>query len=379
MSEDNTEGNVATLEEPLVEAREEAMDQGDNLSADGFAQRLLADLGKEEPKPDEEGDSAGESAVEENRGDERNLEEEETGEAEAGDEAGTDLLAKYGIDLGSMSEPEIDALGRAIGGRAVSRFGELTRKRKEAEERSAELEKSVSELRAEREAEKKVSEAVAIDFGGPLSDVQSEADLSKEEEQLNALIDWVEESLESDEQYDDDGNTYLVEGGKGEKFSRQDLIRLRTNARKSLRRGGDLDNRRGFLEQRQQADAKAATDFAWLDKKESDEYKMFVSELNNPAIGPLLNAVPGGAYYLGLMIEGKKSIDAKTGKPVPATRKPDAPIAASAAAPSKGMSSTDEGKARKALDAAQKRFDESGSMNDLASLRVAQARLRSIQ
>ena len=379
MSEENGQGNVATLEEPLVEAREQAMDKGDNLSTDGFAQRLLGDLDKEEPKSGEETDAVDEATVGENRENNENPEEVEAGDTETGDEAGTDLLAKYGIDLGSMNEAEIDQLGRAIGGRAVSRFGELTRKRKEAEERTAELEKSVSELRDQREAEKAASEAVVVDINGPLSDVQSEADLLKEEEQLNSLIDWVEESLELDEQYDDDGNTYLVEGGKGEKFSRQDLIRLRTNARKSLRKGGDLDKRRGFLDQRKQADAKAATDFKWLDNKESNEYQMFVSELNNPGIGPLLNAVPAGAYYLGLMVEGKKAIDARTGAKPSAARKPDAPIATSDAAPSKGISSTDEGKARKALDVAQQHFDKSGSMNDLASLRVAQARLRSIQ
>jgi len=379
MDENNTEGDVATLEEPLVEAREEAMDKGDNLSADGFAQRLLGDLDKEEPKPGEETDAVDEATVGENREDNRNLDEDEAGVAETGDEAGTDLLAKHGIDLDSMNESEIDALGRAIGGRAVSRFGELTRKRKEAEERTAELEKSVSELRDQREAEKAASEAVVVDINGPLSDVQSEADLSKEEDQLNALIDWVEESMELDEKYDDDGETYLVEGGKGEKFSRQDLIRLRANARKSLRKGGDLEKRRGFLEQRKQADAKAATDFKWLDDKESNEYQMFVSELNNPGIGPLLNAVPAGAYYLGLMIEGKRSVDARTGAKPSSTRKPDAPIATSDAAPSKSASSTDEGKARRALDVARKHFDKSGSMNDLASLRVAQARLRSIQ
>lgn len=379
MSEDNEEGNVATLDEPLVEAREEAAEQDDNLSADGFAQRLLADVGKEESEPGEEVDAVDEATVEGNRGDERKLDESEAGEAETDDGSGSDLLAKYGIDLDSLNETEIDALGRAIGGRAVSRFGELTRKRKEAEERTAELEKSVGELREEREAEKVRSQAVAIDFGGPLSGVNSDAELSKEEEQLSALIDWVEESLESDEKYDDDGNAYLAQGNDGEKFDRQDLTRLRSSARKSLRRGGDIDKRRGFLDERKMADAKAATDFKWLSDKESNEYQLFVAELNNPAIGPLLNAVPAGSYYLGLMIEGQKSLKAKGGGKPSASSKPPTPISVDAAAPAKAGNSTDESKARKAVDAARRRFDDSGSMNDLADLRVAQGKLRTIQ
>ena len=116
MSEENGQGNVATLEEPLVEAREQAMDKGDNLSADGFAQRLLGDLDKEEPKSGEETDAVDEATVGENRENNENPEEVEAGDTETGDEAGTDLLAKYGIDLDSMSEAEIDQLGRAIGG-----------------------------------------------------------------------------------------------------------------------------------------------------------------------------------------------------------------------------------------------------------------------
>jgi hypothetical protein len=107
---------------------------------------------------------------------------------------------------------------------------------------------------------------------------------------------------------------------------------------------------------------------------------MFVSELNNPQIGPLLNAVPAGSYYLGLMINGHFGHPA-VGKPATGlgARASDAPIAASAAAPTKAFSSSDEAQVKKEVNAAQKQFDESGSMNDLASLRVAQGRLRSIQ
>tara|TARA_R110002012_G_scaffold50551_3_gene130705 strand:+ start:3084 stop:4226 length:1143 start_codon:yes stop_codon:yes gene_type:complete len=380
MSEENGQGDVATLEEPLVGLREEATGKGDNLTADNFAQQLLGEIGKEEPTPNEDNSAVDEAAAVENREVERNTEAIESGGAETGDESNGDLLAKYGIDLDSLSESEIDALGQAIGGRAVSRFGELTRKRKEAEERAATLESSIGELRGERDAEKARSEAMAVDFGGPLSDMNSESELQKEEEQLNGLIDWVEESLESEEKYDDEGNTYLAEGNEGEKFSRQELIGIRSKARSNLRKGGEIDKRRKFLELRRQADAKATDKFKWLNNKESKEYKMFVSEMNNPQIGPLLNAVPAGSYYLGLMINGHfghPAVDnTATGLGAKAS---DAPIAASAAAPTKTHSSSDEGKVRKSVDAAQKRFDESGSMNDLASLRVAQGRLRSIQ
>ena len=127
MSEEVMEGNVATLEEPLAGAREEAAGKGDNLSADSFAQQLLGGMDKEEPTPSEEGGAVDEATAIGNREVERNTEEIESGGAEADGESGGDLLAKYGIDLDSLSEGEMNALGQAIGGRAVSRFGELNR------------------------------------------------------------------------------------------------------------------------------------------------------------------------------------------------------------------------------------------------------------
>jgi hypothetical protein len=59
------------------------------------------------------------------------------------EEETTDVLSQYNLD--EMSEDEIKELGQKLGSKAVARYGELTAKRKAAEEKLAQLQRTMQE------------------------------------------------------------------------------------------------------------------------------------------------------------------------------------------------------------------------------------------
>ena len=77
-----------------------------------------------------------------------------------------------------------------------------------------------------------------------VNDIQA---LNKEVENLTTLIEWAEEGLENEVEYDDDGNEYVAKDGD-KTYTKADLRRIRSNARKVLRK--DAPARQKWIEER---------------------------------------------------------------------------------------------------------------------------------
>jgi hypothetical protein len=155
-----------------------------NISVTDFANRRL---GQMTPKPSAEEES--EPVVEEET--EETPEEviEETQEAEEGEpeveSASEDVLSQ--IDLDNASEEELRELADKLGSKAVARFGELTARRKSAEEKLAKLEASLQQQNP-LESKKKIE-------NNPFGDLDSIESLQSKAEEVEQIVNWAEDLL----------------------------------------------------------------------------------------------------------------------------------------------------------------------------------------
>jgi len=112
---------------------------GQNITIGELATRRLGQPDNVQAEASEQIEETPESVVEEV---ETEQETEQLPE-EVSEEPTNNDLSQYNLD--EMSEQDLRELSEKLGSRAVARFGELTAKRKQAEEKLAELQKQLSE------------------------------------------------------------------------------------------------------------------------------------------------------------------------------------------------------------------------------------------
>ena len=191
-----------------------------NISASEYIQRRLGAMQNQE-QPEEEVQETEEAPV---------VEEEVEEVAEAVDESATeevteeesseDVLSQ--LDLDEMSDEELRELSDKLGSRAVARFGELTAKRKAAEEKVKALE---AELGKQNPLEKEPEIAE-----NPYSDLNTLEDLQGKAQEINKVIEWAEEVLFNADEYGAQDEITTVEG-KG--LTKAEVRKSLLNARKS--------------------------------------------------------------------------------------------------------------------------------------------------
>jgi hypothetical protein len=181
----------------------------------------------------------------------------------------------------------------------------------------------------------------------------------KEVENLNTLIEWADEGLDNEVQYDDNGNEYMVKDGD-KTYTKSDLKRIQKNAKKILRK--DAPARQKWIKERSQSDQQAIQTFQFLGEPESDDYKLFMQVKASPLYRPLVEYLPNSNFALGLMVEGMKAVQsrqAQASKPKPKPKTPVASVEAGSSRPK-----TSQAKKNKEVDAAKRKFNASGSMAD---------------
>ena len=361
-----TEANVVTEEEPSDEGG------SDNMSLSELTTQLLA-RGEERKEGDESG--AEEAASEEEPDQqEENPKIEQPGLVAVTDEGETDkklLLDQYGLNLDSMSEEQAMSLGRALRTESLKRFGRLTAQKREAEGALRTLESKVAEGGDE-------SRPVESD-DDPMSEVWTTETLGKKESDLQAIEDWAEDALQSEAQYDDGGEEYLIETD-GKKYTKRDLLGIRSNARKMLRKGGALDKRHQFLANRQQFDGDALKYFPWMSDEQSTEFVEYQQFVTQEKYKKLLDSIPEANVFAGLVVEGnmrvRERMKATSNGDVKASprEKPIMPAFAAAAAP-KRSTQGEKSRIQKEVGKAQRQFEQTGSIQSLARLREIQAQM----
>ena len=336
---------------------DETQSEDGNISMAEYASSLLkAQSEEEEPseQPLEELESA-EQAAEEEESEEQSAEEpDDEDQTEPPAEPSDVLSNKYNIDLDTLSEEEAKDLAKALNASAVKRFGRLTAQKKA-------LLAENQELQAQAQAKDQTASTEQPDFlkDNALHNVTDVNGLTKEVENLTTLIEWADEGLENEVDYDDDGNEYVAKDGD-KTYTKADLRRIRANARKILRK--DAPARQKWIAERTESDQHAIKTFPFLSDGESEEYQLFMRTKENALYKPLVEHLPNGNFTLALMIEGMKAIQGRqvdSSKPKP---KPKAPVASAGAGAAKPR--TESSSRKKALQAARAKFEKSGNMAD---------------
>ena len=344
----------------------ESQTQGEgNLSMAEFADQLLKrkQPEKELTEPPEEAEEPAEYTAEPtdalteeiNQSAEEEVEEEEESSPPA---ESSDVLSKFNIDLDNLSEEESRDLAKALNASAVKRFGRLTAQKKALLAENAELQAQATEAQAQAQ-QSQSAELPEFLKDNALHSVSDAQTLQKEVENLTSLIEWADENIDNEVQYDDDGNEYVAKDGD-KVYSKADLRRIKANANKILRK--DAPRRQAWLKERASADQQALQTFEFLGDENSDNYKLFMQVKESPLYKPMMQYLPNSNFALGLMVEGLNAVKARQVSKAAPKPKPKAPTASTEAGTARPK--TPQANQAKALQAAKAKFDKSGTMAD---------------
>lgn len=276
-----------------------------------------------------------------------------------------------GIDVDSildgLNPDEIEALGKRLGSNAVARFGELTRKRREAEEA----------LQAATKPSEKLEATPKNRGENQFKHLDSLQAVQEEFTKLTEAVEWAEAVLdENEDSLADD----VVASAGGKDYTKKQVRAIARNARKA--KENDLPQRfdelraveRG-LQLRTQFDAKAKEAIPELDDKESEVGKLYDAIMADERAVDALELIRERqpeihAQWGWLMAHAARSItqNAKpkvTGKPKPKAPENPTPNAA----PSGNHATRDS----KKVSAARQAFESSGSVDDLTRFLTARA------
>ncbi len=272
MTVESIEAEVATSEP----AESSVTPEEGNLTMAEYAANLLkAQSEEEQPEsPDEETEPSDLAEESEEPEETQSTEEPEESDQTEAAEPNT-VLSKFNIDLDSLSEEQTKELAKSLSLSAVKRFGDLTAQKKALAQENAELQ---AQAQAKPEP---VNESPSFLKDNALHNVNDVQSLNKEVENLTTLIEWAEEGLENEVEYDDAGNEYVAKDGD-KTYTKADLRRIRANARKVLRK--DAPARQKWIEERTQSDQHAIQTFDFLSDGESEDYKLFMQVKSNPSI-----------------------------------------------------------------------------------------------
>ncbi len=339
------------MSEEIIEAPAEAepnLAEKTNISAEDFAiQRLeqsRVDSEVVEPAEEEESEEVPESG-------------EEAPAAET-----PDVLSQFNLD--EMSEDEIKELSKALGSRAVDRFGELTKRAKGAEERLAQLEDSLKNNPLSPKEDVK---------NNPFSDINDINTLQEKANEINEVIEWAEDILFESDDYGPNAEVAEVEGKSMTKAEVRSALK---NARKS--RDSFLPSQLKKIQTLEHASKvksdfgrKAIEEFDWL-KDGGDETmrKRFMEIAGHPDLQKFYKSSPKiGARMPYILAHAADSMyNRKVIKdPVKKAKiNPPSPLTTSA------KSEKQESRSSKAIKDLGARFKSSGTNDDFIQMRTKQ-------
>jgi len=343
---------------------------GQNISPEALANRRLKQLqpeAQEAEQPKEETEEVIDTVQEEASVEETEqpkVEEPKDAQEETDDNQNTDeVLSQYNLD--EMSEQDLKELAEKLGSRAVARFGELTAKRKIAEERLAQLQQSLNK-KDELSTETKIE-------NNPYSDINSIEELKVKAKEADDIIEWAEETLFNSDGY---GPEDVVTEVEGKEVTKAEVRKALINARKSKNKFlPDQLNTINAIAQSKQAreafQAKAVEELPWLTGEDNDVRQRYEAMINDQRFKELEKQVPPDVSaqlpyiiaHAANSIYGRREIkETKSGV------KLNPPSVGANSAPSSNRAK----KGAKALADLSSRFRESGDKNDFIKLRTLQ-------
>jgi hypothetical protein len=265
-------------------------------------------------------------------------------------------------DLESMSEEELRELSQKLGSKAVARFGELTAKRKAAEEQLEALKAEIAK-REESSFEAKVKD-------NPYANIATKEDLDAKYQELSEVMEWAEEKLDRAEDLAAD-DVVTTDGGR--EYTKRELREIAKRARKARdvyipAQGKEIQLAKNRADMKQLLGEKAKTELPWLSGEDNDVRKQYEVMMNDPKFKSVERALPDLASQLPyLLAHAANSIYArKTVETKPASRlSPPSPVVSQSS-----DSNKPEARQSKAVADLSSRFAQSGSYRDFKTLRA---------
>jgi len=287
--------------------------------------------------------------------------EQEVTQSNAQEEA--KVLSKD-VEMENMSEAELKELASKLGSKAVARFGELTAKRRIAEEQLAQLQAEIAR-REEGPLEAKVE-------NNPYATVSTPEELQTKFTEVNEVIDWAEDLLDKSEDLAGDDVVANVNGKEYTKRDVKDAARKARKARdtylpaqhKEIKLAQDRTVLRQVLVDRSKAE------LPWMQGEDNDIRKQYEAMMSDERLKGLEKSLPDLAPQIPYLLAhaanslyARRSVDTKPSVKL----SPNSPIINQSA-----DSLKPEARQSKALKDLGERFGKSSSYKDFTKLRALQ-------
>ncbi len=205
----------------------DSLTQGEgNLTMAELASSLMQKRQTEETDTTEEESEPVAQSTEEEESEDQSAEEPEESDEESDEPPvqPSDVLSKFNVDLDSLSEEETKNLAKQLNASAIKRFGKLTAQKNALLAENQELQQQVEQAPVP-------AEQPAFLKDNALHNVNDVNALAKEVDNLNTLMEWADEGMENEVEYDDAGNEYVVKDGD-KTYTKADLRRIKANDKK---------------------------------------------------------------------------------------------------------------------------------------------------
>jgi nicotinamide mononucleotide adenylyltransferase len=283
------------------------------------------------------------------------------------------------LDIDNLSEAELKELSEKLGSRAVARFGEMTARRKAAEERVSQLEASLKD-----QSEQPFTREVK---NNPFGDLETMQDVKTKMEEVDTTIEWAEDVLFESDSYSAEDVVTEVDG---KELTKKDVRKALLNARKAQKtflpdQLNKINARVQGAELQKSFDNKARQELDWLNP-DNPTRQQFVNTMRDPRYIKMKNYLDKEAPDLSSQLEywfahatnsmyGRQPIDTTPVKKATKKGTPSlTPTKTGSSASTKSEKPTS--KTKKALADLQNRFQQTGSARDFAEMRKIQMQNR---
>lgn len=325
-----------------------------NISVAEFAQARLGQIPTESNvAPQETGEVTEESAQ-----DETLIVDAETDTVEqTEEESADDVLSQMNLD--EMSEDDLRELADKLGSRAVARFGELTAKRKQAEEELARIKLEMQQgdpLNAKKPVE-----------DNPFNDLNTVEELQSKSQEMDGVIEWAEDLIFNSDGY---GPEDVVTEVNGNELTKAQVRQTLRNARKTKDtflpdRLNQLQVQAQSVQLKSQFSDQAKNELTWMGNEENEINQKYLAMMNDPRMKKLESALPEvSAQIPYLMAHAANSLYGR--KAVGSMNPPKSGI------PSSSVSDRSTSKKAQSIKQISQQFRDSGNKNDFIRLRTLQ-------
>ena len=333
-----------------------------NISASDFVNRRLGNLeevAKEAPKSEET------PVVEETSENVESEVEQSATEEVTPEPVSEDALSQFNLE--DMSDEELREISEKLGSRAVARFGELTARRKQAEERMQAMEAQMREMQEKNQKE------VPVVKNNPLAKVKDPKELQSKAKSAREVIEWAEDLLFEKGDY---GVEDVIATVKGKDLTKLDI-------RKSLKHSKDMLNKyipsqmhrikkaQDSILVRKELLEKAKKELPWVGDEKSDLSQKYQAMLNDKRLIPLTKNPELGAQMPYILAHATQSIYGR--RPISEGKESRSPtLTPPKGGPTASRSEKTEPVSAKALKHLNQQFKTKGNISDFIALRTKQ-------